>query len=76
MNHGYAAVITVNWEERDVMWTIFDEADNDEDDPLLRAQRFRAAVGDDFPNHEHHLIANERASDLQVERLLGALSRE
>jgi hypothetical protein len=72
---GYAAVITIDWAAPNVMWTIFEEEDG-KPDPLHMAQGFRRSVIDDWPTHEHHIIANERARDLQADRILGPLLAE
>jgi hypothetical protein len=69
---GYAALITIYWANRDVMWTIFEE-EAGRPDPLLCAQALGRSVAADWPNHEQKVIGNERAGELQARRLLGSL---
>lgn len=67
---AYAALITIDWENRDVMWTVFEEEEG-HPDPLLQAQALGRSVAADWPSHEQKVIGNERAGELQAVRLLG-----
>lgn len=67
---GYAALITIDFEAQDVMWSIFEEEEG-RPDPLLSAQALGRSVAGDWPTHEQHVIGNERARNLQARRILG-----
>jgi hypothetical protein len=67
---AYAALITIDWTNQDVMWTIFEESDRFPD-PLLSARALAHSVAPDWPNHEQKIIGNERAGELQARRILG-----
>ena len=69
---AYAALITIDLANENVMWSIFEESDSCPD-PLLSAQRLGRSVAPDWPNHEQKVIGNERAGQLQARRLLGGL---
>lgn len=66
---GYAALITIDFVNQSVMWSIFEEEDGKRD-PLLSAQALGRSIVADWPDHEQHVIGNERARQLQAERLL------
>lgn len=69
---AYAALITIDFENQDVMWTIFEE-EAGQPDPLLSAQALGRSVAADWPTHEQHVIGNAQAGELQADRLLGVL---
>ena len=69
---GYAALVLIDFEHADVKWTIFEEEPG-RPDPLAQAKALAKSVEQDWPNHEAHFVANERARDMQAERLLGGL---
>lgn len=58
---GFAALITIDFEGQDVMWTIFEE-EAGRPDPLLQARALGQSVAGDWPHHEQHVIGNEPVS--------------
>ena len=67
MNEAKAALITINFDSGEVLHTIYRESDGYED-PIASCERMRAATGNDFPDHEHHIIGNERAREITGDR--------
>jgi len=60
-----AAVVSIDWESGDCLFTLITGAD-----PIESARSLRESIKDDFPGYDHHIVANESARQRHAQAIL------